>query len=103
MAVNAIVVNVIYQAKPGMRERFVEEVTRHGILSETRAEAGCLRYEYFAALDDPDRLFLLEHWADQAAVERHRGTKHMAQLQELKRIYVAECVIQRFAPPAPVC
>ena len=77
MAVNAIVVNVIYQAKPGMRERFVEEVTRHGILSETRAEAGCLRYEYFAALDDPDRLFLLEHWA--------------------------ECVIQRFDPPAPVC
>ena len=103
MAVNAIVVNVIYQAKPGMRERFVEEVTRHGFLSETRAEAGCLRYEYFAALDDPDRLFLLEHWADQAAVERHRGTKHMAQLQELKRFYVAECVIQRFDPPAPVC
>ena len=45
----------------------------------------------------------LSNLTDQAAVERHRGTKHMAQLQELKRIYVAECVIQRFDPPAPVC
>ena len=64
-----IVLNVFYQTKPGQRDQFVEQVKEQGVLSKTRAEDGCLCYEYFDAREDPDRLFLLEIWADEAAME----------------------------------
>ena len=52
-----IVLNVFYQTKPGQRDQFVEQVKEQGVLSKTRAEDGCLCYEYFDAREDPDRLF----------------------------------------------
>ena len=91
-----IALNVTYQARPGMRERFVEEVVSSGTLASVRGEKGCLGYEYFAALEDPDKLFLLENWADEAALEAHQKSPAMAALRAVKEKYMVSTDIKRY-------
>ena len=91
-----ITLNVFYQAKPGMRERFTAEVKDSGLLAAIRAEEGCGRYEYFAALEDPDRLFLLEQWEDEAALARHGNSAGMAALGRLKQEYIQNTEVRRY-------
>lgn len=42
----------------------------------TRAEPGCLAYDFFACTDDPDRLVFIESWADRAAHDFHMEQQH---------------------------
>jgi quinol monooxygenase YgiN len=38
---------------------------------EVQKEPGCLQFEIFQSAVNPDKLALLEHWADQAALDVH--------------------------------
>ena len=40
---------------------------------ETQKEPGCIQYELFRSLQDPDSFTLLEKWTDEAALEVHMG------------------------------
>ena len=91
-----IVLNVFYQVRPGMREKFVGEVTSSGTLASIRGEKGCGGYEYFASLEDPDRLFLLEQWADEAALAAHQASANMAALRQLKERYLLTTDVRRY-------
>ena len=91
-----IMLNVFYRAKPGMREKFVGEVDSSGTLASIRGEKGCGGYEYFASLEDPDRLFLLEQWADEEALTVHQSSPGMAALRTIKEKYVADTEIRRY-------
>ena len=44
----------------------------------TRAEAGCLAYSYGEDLLDPGLVLVAEQWADEAALNAHFATPHMA-------------------------
>lgn len=48
------------------------------MMEASRAEAGCLKYAYAADLAEPDRLHVVERWADQAALDAHFASAHMA-------------------------
>ena len=39
--------------------------------AEARQEPGCEQFEIFQGVADPDRLTLLERWADKAALDAH--------------------------------
>jgi quinol monooxygenase YgiN len=43
-----------------------------------RQEPGCLQFEAFQSGADPDKLCLLELWADQAALDVHAGVNASA-------------------------
>ena len=94
-----IILNVEYTMKPGRREAFVQAVKDTGILAKIRGEEGCVRYEYFAALDEPTKLLLVEEWADQAALDSHQGREHMEELKILKPNYVAQTTLRRLTEP----
>lgn len=74
----------------------MEQVKKQGVLSKTRAEDGCLCYGYSDAREDPDRLFLLEVWANEAAMERHQNSKRMALLRRIKGEYIMSTRIERY-------
>ncbi|MFM9057886.1 MAG: putative quinol monooxygenase [Planctomycetaceae bacterium] len=38
----------------------------------SRAEPGCLRYDVYHSSAEPRRFTLVEHWADQSALDAHR-------------------------------
>jgi quinol monooxygenase YgiN len=67
--VSEVIVVVVLQAKPGagpaLRELMVASA------QDTHAETGCLTYALHTANDEPDRVALVERWADQTALDAH--------------------------------
>jgi quinol monooxygenase YgiN len=43
----------------------------------SRREEGCLRYGFFAAVEDPDGFIAVEEWADREALDRHFAQPHL--------------------------
>jgi quinol monooxygenase YgiN len=81
---------VTLQVKPGMEAK-AEELLR--ILEQETAEndPGCLRYQWYKA-EQPGQYYLLERWTDQAALDAHRKTAHLAKILPQINEYAAEKV-----------
>ncbi len=48
------------------------------LATETRKEAGCRAYELFQRADAPHEFRTVEQWADQASVDGHMKSAHIA-------------------------
>ena len=91
-----IVLNVIYQCMPGMRDTFLDALRTEGIGEACRAEAGNLKYDYYLPAKDRDEVLLVEKWSGTDALAAHGGQAHMAKLGELKKAYVINTVIEKY-------
>jgi quinol monooxygenase YgiN len=58
---------------------------------DSRREEGCLRYGFFAAVEDPLSFVAVEEWADRGALDRHFAEPH---LHEFAR-HLGELVSER--------
>jgi quinol monooxygenase YgiN len=60
---------------PEDRERLV------GLLetmqNNSRKEDGCIRYGFFAAVEDPHSFIAVEEWADREALDKHFAQAHL--------------------------
>ena len=61
-------------AAPGRRDELV--AAARAVAAATRADRGCLSYDFAADLDDPDRVLGVEVWAGQAALDEHMDHDH---------------------------
>jgi len=68
-----------FVTEPGSREAFL--AAAGPMVAATRTEAGCREYVFSPDPDDPDRTLLFEIWDDQAALDAHFATEHMAAFQ----------------------
>nr|WP_194097141.1 putative quinol monooxygenase [Marivivens aquimaris] len=59
---------------PGTRGKILERAPE--AQAATRAEEGCIQYDFFACTDKPDRLVFVETWVDQAAHDFHMEQQH---------------------------
>jgi quinol monooxygenase YgiN len=70
---------------PGQREELIAQLER--MQADSRREEGCLRYGFFAAIEDPLSFVAVEEWADREALDRHFAQPHLhefaAELLEL--------------------
>ena len=73
-----VIVVVVLQAKPGagpaLRELMVASA------QNTHTETGCLTYALHTDNDDPDRIALVERWADQTALDDHLQQPYLRKL-----------------------
>lgn len=92
----AFILNVTYTMKPGLWAEFLREVSEHGIQKAVLAEEGCLQYQYFEAVDEPDKLLLVERWTERTAQEVHMTQPHMVPLKEIKERCVADSLVEKF-------
>jgi quinol monooxygenase YgiN len=60
---------VTLQAKPGQGSALAKAY--QGRCADVQKEAGCEQFEVFQSALEPDKLVLLERWADQAALDAH--------------------------------
>jgi quinol monooxygenase YgiN len=60
---------VTITAAPGKGSELAQ--TYRGRCAEVMKEPGCEQFEVFQSALDPDKLVLLERWADQAALDVH--------------------------------
>ena len=61
---------------PENLERFRPHM--EAMLAASRAEDGCLTYSYAVDVADPGLIRVFEAWRDQAAIDAHFQTPHMA-------------------------
>ena len=91
-----ITVNLYYRGTDGNAAAFAREMEESGIADAIRAEEGNLRYQYFAPLDDPETILLIDSWTDQKAIDVHHASPMMKQLAELREKYDLHMTIERF-------
>ncbi len=60
---------ITLNAAPGKGAEFAEAF--RGRCQEVMAEPGCLQFEVFQSVLDPDKLTLLELWEDEATLAAH--------------------------------
>ena len=84
---------VKYICKPGRREVFLREIAARGIDTAIRAEQGCLCYDYYLSVQDPNVILLVEKWTEPEAQKVHMTQPHMKDLSALKTNYVLDTVL----------
>ena len=55
-----------------------------------------MQYDYYLPLAEKDCVLLIEHWHDQAALDKHAAGEPMAKLKALKAKHGLETSIERF-------
>ena len=76
---------------PGQQDPFVQRVTRHRELCLER-EKGCLQFDILVPADGTNSVHLYEVYADQAALDVHVNTPHMAEYRHDTDSMIAERV-----------
>ncbi|WP_107774971.1 putative quinol monooxygenase [Nocardioides sediminis] len=74
-----IFITAKFQVRPESAEKW-PEISR-AFTEATRAEPGCLWFDWSRSLDDPDEYVLVEAFADGAAGAAHVGSQHFADAQ----------------------
>ena len=59
------------------KETQVEALLR-ALVTPTRAEDGCIRYDLHRDLDNPGAFVFYETWASRAALDAHSASEHLA-------------------------
>ena len=90
------IVLVRYKCKQGLRDNYFKAIKDNEIDEKSRAEEGCIKYEYSYGIKD-DELILTEIWKDAEVIEIHRNSEHFAKLGELKTIYVENTEFEKFS------
>ena len=61
--------------KPGTLDLLREPAA--ACIAQTRKEAGCISYELFASLADPEKLVFIEKWETREALTAHSKQPHL--------------------------
>jgi len=85
---------VKFECLPQKREAFVERVKSTGILDAIRAENGCIKYDYYFSVEDPNELLLIEFWESKEHQQIHIQQPHMAKLREFNGEYIGDAVLR---------
>jgi quinol monooxygenase YgiN len=72
-----LMIVVEFELKPAHRDAFIALMKEHAALS--RQEDGCDQFDVLQAQDDPNKIFFVEGWRDQAALDVHAKVPRMAQ------------------------
>ncbi|MGV6874267.1 putative quinol monooxygenase [Pseudochelatococcus sp. B33] len=68
------------------------------VVAATRAEPGCLSYELFVSLSDPERWQFVERWADNDALAAHFNQPHMKTWREISSGFIEKRHVEIIAP-----
>lgn len=73
-----IIVTGTIDLDPANRDAAIEVFTT--CMAATRAEDGNEAYVFSADVEDPGRFHVREQWSDQAAIDAHMASPHLAEL-----------------------
>lgn len=58
--------------KPGMMAEFL--ASNHEMILPTKKEEGCLSYQVFQDMQDPEVCYVIEKWESEAALQKHMAS-----------------------------
>jgi quinol monooxygenase YgiN len=71
----ALTDTAFFKARPNLSKALGARLLE--LVSCTRGEAGCLRYQIYRSKDDPDAWFIYEDWRSPADFEAHMQTPYV--------------------------
>ncbi len=90
-----IIVHGTFPVKPDLREDALELMHKMAVAS--RAEEGCISYEFYVGLSDPNKLLLFQEWESVDALQGHFDTDHMEDfLKVLPDVLDGEVTTRRY-------
>jgi quinol monooxygenase YgiN len=91
-----ILVHGTIPIRPDCREEALK--LARGMNDATRAEPGCISYDFYVGLSDPNTLMLFQEWESMEALMRHFQTPHMEEfLRVLPTVVSGEIITRRYA------
>ncbi len=91
-----IIVHGTIPIRPDCRDLALQLARR--MADATRTELGCITYEFYVGLSDPNTLMLFQEWESMDALMGHFQTDHMEEfLQELPNVVSGEITTKRYA------
>ncbi len=95
-----IIVHGTFPVKPELREDALELMHKMAVAS--RAEQGCISYEFYIGLSDPNKLLLFQEWESVDALQGHFDTEHMEDfLKVLPEVLDGEVTTRRYEVRSP--
>ena len=95
-----IIVHGTFPVKPDVREEALQLMKRMSVAS--KAEAGCISYEFYVGLSDPNTLMLFQEWESVEALQDHFETEHMEEfLKVLPDVLDGEVSTRRYEVRSP--
>jgi (4S)-4-hydroxy-5-phosphonooxypentane-2,3-dione isomerase len=79
---------VTINIKPGFKERFMPSMLEDA-QGSVNNEPGCLRFDVFQDSEDPNRIYLMEEYVDEAAFETQTRQPHFVKWQETTKDWFA--------------
>ena len=90
-----IVVAGTVAIKPESREEAARVALK--MVAATKQEEGCLCYDFWSDLADPNLFHVFEEWESDAALEAHFATSHMAEfIEALPSVVAGPANIRRY-------
>ncbi|MBI2428566.1 MAG: antibiotic biosynthesis monooxygenase [Ignavibacteriales bacterium] len=68
------IVTVSFKAKPEKRKEVIELCL--SMIEPSRAEEGCISYNFYQDVTDSNKFFFFEEWKNQQAIDRHADSIH---------------------------
>ena len=94
-----IIVHGSIPIRPERRAQALALATQ--MAAASRSEKGCMSYEFYVGLEDPDTLMLFQEWESMEALMGHFETDHMdVFLQQLPDLVSGEIITRRYAVQA---
>ncbi len=91
-----IIVHGTIPIRPDRRERALE--LARTMTKATQSEFGCISYDFYVGLSDPNTLMLFQEWENMEALMGHFETEHMNEfLRELPEVVSGEITTRRYA------
>jgi quinol monooxygenase YgiN len=85
---NTLTIVAGFIAKPGQEQRLRDELT--AMIEPSLAEEGCLGYQPYADPARPERMVIVEEWADAAALDHHFTLPHFTHVAAVLEEILAE-------------
>ena len=90
-----IIVHGTFPVRAEVRENALELMRQMALAS--RAEDGCISYEFYVGLSDPNTLLLFQEWESVDALQGHFDTEHMEKfLRVLPEVLDGEVATRRY-------
>ncbi len=90
-----IIVHGTFPVKPELRDDALEMM--RSMATASKAEFGCITYEFYVGLSDPNTLLLFQEWESVEALQGHFETNHMEDfLRKLPDVLNGEVSTRRY-------
>jgi quinol monooxygenase YgiN len=83
-----IVVTAKMNVNPDFKYDFM--VATEPLIKHTRSEKGCLSYNLYADIDDPNQMVMLEFWKDAESLDAHMDSLHFKAFGKAIPEYLAD-------------